>query len=43
MAVRVRSQITFEANDEAEAFQTVRERLGSEAAILSQRPVKKGG
>ncbi len=43
MPVRVRSQITFEANDEAEAFRTARDRLGSEAAILSQRPVKKGG
>lgn len=43
MAVRVRSQITFEAGDEAEAFRTARDRLGPDAAILSQRPVKRGG
>jgi flagellar biosynthesis protein FlhF len=43
MAVRVRSQITFEAKDEAEAFRVARERLGSDAAILSQRTVRTGG
>ena len=43
MAVRVRSQITFEAGDEAEAFRTARDRLGPDAAILSQRLVKRGG
>ncbi len=41
--MRVRSQITFEANDEAEAFRTARDRLGPDAAILSQRLVKTGG
>ena len=43
MAMRVRSQISFEANDEAEAFRTARDRLGPDAAILSQRIVKTGG
>lgn len=43
MAMRVRSQISFEANDEAEAFRTARDRLGPDATILSQRIVKTGG
>ncbi len=41
--MRVDRQIEFEAQDDAEAIQVARERLGREAVILSSRLVKRGG
>lgn len=45
MAIKVKrgTQITFEAKDDAEALRTARDRLGSDAVILSSRQMKTGG